>query len=114
MCWPSIAWYCVGGVFLYYQQLHSKHFQGSSQGFFVVLSTSVLVGTLTRLAYLGYYGWHISWWAAAVTFFLGVASNLLGVILEKGLGALTLSLAAFVVWPLCAYFMFALIPASSS
>ena len=53
---PSIAFYCLFGIFVFYQQLHGKNFRGESQLFALVLNVSVLLGMFTGVVYLAYYG----------------------------------------------------------
>lgn len=107
--WSSIGLYCVFSVFVFYQQLHAKNFRGGSQLFGLAIAISAFAGTLTGIVYLGYYGWNISWLPAFAAFVLGILSGLAGIVLEKIFGALVLSLAGFLVWPVCAYFMFKLL-----
>jgi len=110
LSWPSIAAYCVFGVFIFYQQLHVKNFQGASRGFALALNISAFAGMLTGLAYLVYYGWTTAWWVPFVIFVIGLLASLLGFLLERVVGSLVLSLGGFVGWPVSAYFMFHYIP----
>jgi len=110
LSWPSIGFYCLFGIFVFYQELHVKNFRGSSQGFALALNVSVLLGMLTGLAYLIYYGWTVVWWAPIVIFIIGILFTFLGVVVEQCLGQFTLSLLGFIGWPVCAYFMFHYVP----
>ena len=110
LIWPSIGFYCLFSVFVFYQQLHGKNFRGSSQAFGLALNIFAFAGMLTGFAYLIYYGWTIVWWAPLVVFGIGLIASILGVVMERILGSLVLSLAGFVAWPVSAYFMFALLP----
>ncbi|MCY0855752.1 hypothetical protein [Cupriavidus sp. D39] len=110
LSWPSIAFYCVFAVCIYYQQLHLRNFRGRSQVFGFVLGLSALAGTLTGLAYLGYYGWTVAWWAPLVIFVIGLLASFTGVLVERIVGTLPLSLAAFLGWPVSTYFMFHYMP----
>lgn len=110
LSWTSIAFYCVFGVFVFYQQLHVKNFRGASQGFALALNLSALAGMLTGIAYLIYYGWSVIWWAPIVIFLIGLLATIPAILLERIVGAGVLSLGAFVGWPLSAYFMFHYIP----
>lgn len=110
LSWPSIGFYCLFGVFVFYQQLHVKNFHGSSQGFALALNISAILGMLTGLGYLVYYGWHVVWWAPIVIFIIGILFTLVGVVIEKWLGKFALSLLGFIGWPVCAYFMFHYVP----
>lgn len=109
--WSSVAWYCVFSVFVYYQQLHGRDFKGASQGFALALNLFAFVGMLVGFAYLGYYGWNVSWLGAIAAFILGIVAILPAVFVERIVGKLTTSLAGFIVWPLAAYMMFHSIPA---
>ena len=113
LSWPSIAFYCLFGIFVFYQQLHVKHFQGASQSFLLALNISALVGMLAGICYLVYYGWSVVWWAPIVIFIIGLVASVLGVLLERFVGTLALSLGGFLGWPLCAYLMFAYVPAAT-
>lgn len=110
--WPSVLFYCAFGIFIFYQQLHIRKFHGASQAVLLALNISVTVGMLTGLAYLIYYGWSVVWWAPILIFLIGLVTPLFGFWVERLVGAFALSLAAFVGWPVCAFFMFKFMPAS--
>lgn len=110
LSWPSIGLYCLFGIFVFHQQLHVKNFRGASHTFAFALNTSALLGMLTGLAYLAYYGWHVVWWAPIVIFLIGIVASMLGVFAERIVGSMALSMSAFVGWPICAYFMFRYVP----
>jgi hypothetical protein len=110
LSWSSIGFYCLFGIFVFYQQLHIENFRGSSQGFDLALNISSFLGMFTGLAYLVYYGWHVVWWASIVIFVIGIVAATLGVLVERTFGAMTLSTSAFIGWPICAYFMFSYVP----
>jgi hypothetical protein len=107
---PSIGFYCLFGIFVFYQQLQVKNFQGASQKLYTALNVSAFLGMLTGIVYLIYYGWTVVWWAPAVILFIGIICGSLGVIFERLVGSLALSLGAFVGWPASAFFMFKNIP----
>lgn len=109
--WPSIVFYCLFSTFVFYQQLHVKNFHGASQSFALALNISAFAGMLTGLAYLVYYGWAVVWWASIIIFSIGLVASMLGFLVERLVGPLVLSLAGFVGWPVCAYFMFSYVPA---
>lgn len=113
LSWPSIAFYCVFGIFVFYQQLHAKHFRGANQTFGLILSISAFLGMLTGFAYLIYYGWYVTWWAPIIIFVLGILASMCGFIVERVVDRFQLSFAGFVAWPVCAYFMFAYVPVST-
>ncbi len=110
---PSIAFYCLFGIFVLYQQLHVKNFQGASQSFALTLNISAFAGMLTGFAYLIYYGWSVVWWAPIVIFVIGLVASTLGFLLERIVGSLTLSLGGFIGWPVSAYFMFSYVPSAT-
>jgi hypothetical protein len=110
LSWPSIGFFCLFGIFVFYQQLHAKNFRGSSQGFALALNLSAFLGMLTGLAYLVSYGWHVVWWAPIVIFIIGILASMLGLFVERIVGSMALSISAFVGWPICAYFMFIYVP----
>jgi hypothetical protein len=111
--WTSAGFYCLFGVFLFYQQLHGRNFRGSSQAFGLLLSLSAFIGTLVGIVYLVYYGWNVSWLATIVIFVLGVLAAIPAMLLERLVGAFVLSLLGFVIWPVSAYFMFKYIPSGA-
>ena len=109
--WSSALFYMFFGIFVYYQQLHVRDFQGESQLFNLLLTLSAFAGMLTGLAYLLVYGWTVVWWAPVLIFLISVvAGTTVGVIVESVVGKHALSLLGFVGWPLCAYWMFQAIP----
>lgn len=110
LSWPSIGFYCFFGIFVFYQQLHIKNFRGSSQGFVLALNISSILGMLTGVAYLIYYGWQVVWWAPIVIFVIGILAAMLGFLIERIVGSMALSTSAFIGWPICAYFMFNFVP----
>ena len=110
LSWPSIGFFCLFCIFVFYQQLHVKNFRGSSQGFALAHNISALLGLLTGLAYLTYYGWHVVWWAPILIFVIGILASMLGFLVERIVGSMTISTVAFIGWPICAYFMFSFVP----
>lgn len=110
LSWPSISAYCLFGIFVFYQQLHVKNFRGASQSFALALNISAFAGMLTGLAYLVYYGWVVAWWAPIVILIIGLIASLVGLLFERVVGSLVLSVAGFVGWPVSAYVMFHYIP----
>lgn len=110
LLWPSIGFYCLFGVFIFYQQLHVKNFHGASQGFALALNISAILGMVTGVVYLVYYGWNVVWWAPLIVFVIGLLASMLGFLAERLVGATVLSVSAFAGWPACAYFMFSYVP----
>lgn len=89
----------------------SRSFRGSSQLFGIALGLSGIAGVITMLAYLGIYGWNVSWIGAIVALVLGmVAAGVLGGMLSAIIGSLGMMLVGFIAWPVCAYLMFTLLP----
>lgn len=110
--WESIGYFLLVSITVYYQQLHGKNFKGNSQGFRLVLSVFALAGMIVEFAYLGYYAWNVSWWAAIIVFiFAALVVGLIGAILEKLVGGFILSVAGFFVLPVFGYLMFKSLPA---
>lgn len=110
---PSIVFYCGFSIFVFYQQLHVKNFQGASQSFALALNISAIAGMLTGLAYLVYYGWSVVWWAPILILVIGLLASMLGFFVERVVGSLALSLGGFIGWPVCAYFMFSYVPVAN-
>ena len=109
--WSSVLFYMFFGIFVYYQQLHVRDFQGASQLLYLLLTISAFAGMLTGLAYLLVYGWTVVWWAPVLIFLISiVVGTTVGAVIESTVGKHTLSLLGFVGWPLCAYWMFKSIP----
>lgn len=103
----TFALYSTMAIFLFYQKLHLRNFRGSSQSFEFLLGISALLGTITGIAFIIYFGVETSWVGASVLFLGGMAvAGILGPFIERLLGGLALSLAAFVGWPICAFFLF--------
>lgn len=112
--WASAAFYCLFGIFVFYQQLHAKSLRGSSHSFGLLLTVSALAGTITGIVYLVYYGWNVSWFVAAAILVAGVfLAAFAGVLLENLIGAPALSMIGFAGWPVCAYFMFKYVPSGT-
>jgi|UniRef100_UPI003784D08C hypothetical protein len=117
--WLSVLFYCLFGMFVFYQQLqvrgfethpHLRGFRGSSQGFETILKFSAFAGRITGLVYLIYYGWTVVWWAPIPIYVVGLLFPIVGVFVERLLGSFALSLLGFIGWPLCAFAMFTHIP----
>ncbi len=109
----SIGFYCIFAIFVFYQQLHAKNFKGASQALPLAINISALLGMITGISYLLYYGWTVAWWAPIPILIVGVAAAMAGVVIERLVGVITLSFSAFVGWPICAYLMFYYIPISA-
>lgn len=107
-----IVLYCLFTMFVYYQQLHVKNFQGASQGAAMFLSLSAFAGMITGFVFLIWYGFYVAWWAPIVLFVIGVLFQFVANFIEVLVGRFTLSLGGLIGWPLCAFFMFKLAPAA--
>ena len=110
LAWQSITAYCLFSIFVFYQQLHAKNFNGGSEAIGLALAFSGFAGMLTGIAYLIYYGWSVAWWAPIIILILGLATVIPGYFLERLIGRLTISFLGFIAWPICAYLMFSLAP----
>lgn len=110
LSWMSVLFYCQFEIFVYYQQLHVRDFQGASKVAELILSLSAFAGLITGLVYLIYYGWTVVWWAPIVIFVIGLLFTFVGVVIEQLVGKFALSFSGFAGWPICAYFMFHHVP----
>ena len=110
LAWQSITAYCLFSIFVFYQQLHAKNFNGGSEAIGLALAFSGFAGMLTGIAYLIYYGWSVVWWAPIIILILGLATVIPGYFLERLIGRFTISFLGFIAWPICAYLMFSLAP----
>ncbi|MFH1957779.1 MAG: hypothetical protein ABIJ15_04815 [bacterium] len=108
--WGVVIPYCFFSMFIFYQQLHAKHFRGASQGFLSFLVFTGFIGTSTGLVFLVYYGFKVVWWAPLALFGLGLAFQFISNTIENLIGAFALSLLGFIGWPVCAFLMFASVP----
>ena len=112
--WESIGMYCVFFSFIFFQWRHLKYFEGASQVFLQLLTWAVFLGMTILVAYLIYYGFITIWWAPLVIFFIGLIVNtFIGGMLLGMMGLHSLSLLGFMVWPVCAYYMFTLLPSTT-
>lgn len=107
----NIIYFCLFGMFLYYQQLHVRDFHGSSKVFEFVLSVFVFAGMITGLVFLVIYGVKVVWWASFVIFGISILFIIIGLIIEKLVGKFALSLIGFIALPIFAFLMFKTIPA---
>ncbi len=106
----NVLYFCLFGTFVFYQQLHLKHFRGASKIFEIILSIFAFAGMIVGLTFLIYYGFKVTWWAPFVIFAIGLLFMFIAAFIEKLIGKMTMSLLGFVVWPVCAYLMFTTIP----
>lgn len=108
--WSSVGFYSLLSTFVYYQQLHTKNFRGGSQAVVAALNLSALIGMLTGISYLVYYGWMIKWWVPIVAVGAGLIATFPAAMVEKYIGTTTISFVGFIGWPLSAYYAFYYIP----
>lgn len=111
----------VGGAFEHEQGQLAAEFKGQDQGLRSALWFSAYAGWATRIALLVYIGFKLSW-IAAIAMFLGamvlsgVVAGTLSALAGRyagAMGRLYVSLAAFVVWPLCFLAAFFTLPGAS-
>jgi hypothetical protein len=108
--WAVVIPYCLYSMFIFYQQLHAKHFRGASQTFLSILVLTGFIGMITGLVFLVYYGFKVVWWAPFALFGLGLAFQFVSNMIEGLIGAFALSMIGFIGWPVCAFLMFTSIP----
>jgi len=108
--WAVVIPYCFFSMFIFYQQLHAKHFRGASQGFLSFLVLTGLIGMIIGLIFLVYYGFKVVWWAPLALFGFGLAFQFISDVIESMIGEFALSMLGFICWPICAFLMFAAVP----
>lgn len=72
-----IITYVVFTLFVYYQQLHVKHFRGASKLFGGLLSLFAFAGTVCGFAFLWYYGWTVAWYLPVLLFLISLLAFVL-------------------------------------
>jgi hypothetical protein len=97
-------------VFMYYQMSHMKVLQKDKGAIYYLLWVSTMLGTLTGLGFLVYYGLTVAWHAPMVILMAGVGVVFLGEFLEKVVPPVIVSYLGFIGWPICAYLMFIFMP----
>lgn len=104
-----IAWILFFG-FVNTHQRHARNFHGASQGYHLVLYSSVTLGSLVGLGLLVYYFVQVAWYWPLVLFLVGslVGGTLFG-FLDAKIGLLGMSLASFIGWPFSAIWAFLII-----
>ena len=95
------------GTFVFYQQLHGKNFNGESRALGLAVNIFGFTGMLTGLAFLVFCFLQFSWWTPIAVFAIGLLAQIPMVLLERVIQPPMLSIAGLVVWPSCAYLMFA-------
>ena len=102
--------------FGFYQKLHIKKgkFGGQIQVFEPLLLLFSFASMLYAVSFILYYGYIVGWLEAVVLMCLSAAIKFIWFPLEAMLGLrdlyFILSLAGFVIMPICAYFMWAALP----
>jgi hypothetical protein len=103
------AWVIFFG-FVNTHQRHARDFHGASQGYYLALQTSVLVGTLVCFGLLIYYFMQVAWYWPIVLFAGGsLAGGLLFGWLDAKIGLFGMSMLAFVGWPASAVWAYLII-----
>ena len=109
-----ITSYSLFSIFLFYQQLHLRNFQGSSQGLVSFLSLCAGTATIFGIAFLGYHGYKVSWPQSLVLFGVALGIRIIWFPVEAMLGLRGatpyISISGLLVIPACAYFMWSAIP----
>ncbi len=112
--WNLVAAYAVFSFFGFYQKLHIKNYQGSSQGFLLVLNLFVLFAMLFGLGFIIYWGWQISWLQAIVVFIVAFAIQIIWFAFEAKLklrnAYFVLSMLGFIAIPAAGIFMWLSLP----
>lgn len=107
----SATYFTIYSMFLFYQQSFTRHFQGSSQAFLTVITFFALIGYVVQIIYFFYYGWNVAWVEAIKVLLISIIiGGLLGAILEKLIGGISIVLLGFFIIPYCGYKMFNAIP----
>lgn len=106
----NIIYYCFFGIFVYYQQLHVKNFMGASAIFQFILTIFAFAGMITGLVFLIIYGIKVIWWAPIILLIISVSFTFIGVLIEKLIGKLTISMLGFIAIPILSILMFKSIP----
>ena len=106
--------YAVYSLFLFYQQLHLRNFQGSNELYRFLLGIFAFGGMLYGFAFLIYWGYTVSWVQALVLFGIGFGIKILWFQIESFLGLRNFywlfSFAGFVVLPIVGYDLWKLLP----
>ena len=111
LSYELIVSYIVFRSFRFYMQLHIKNFRGSSESFVNVLSVWVLMTTAFHLYFLFYFGSTTTWWNPVKLIALHYAALLPLTATETYVSQhfpstpYLLSVAGFVVIPLCGFLM---------
>jgi hypothetical protein len=107
----STVCFYLFGVFLFTQQRHINNFRGASQVFYTVLVWNCFAAFIAAIAYLIFYGVHLSsWWAP---FAILLIDTLLGASLQAFVSRIIpewiLSILGFFCMPILGFLMFYLL-----
>ncbi|OKH89055.1 hypothetical protein [Thalassospira sp. TSL5-1] len=109
-----IVSYSIFSIFLFYQQLHVKKFNGSSHLMGAVLGISGLTGTIFGIVFLLFWGYEVSWYQAVALFGIAFLIQSIWFLIEAKFGIRNLygvfSLVGLVVLPVSGYFMWSELP----
>ncbi len=104
-----MSWVVFFG-FVNTHQRHARSFQGASQGYFLALQASVIIGSLVGLGLLCYYFMQVVWYWPIVLFLVGsLVGGLVFGLLDVKIGQLGMSMFAFIGWPASAVWAFLII-----
>ena len=107
--WISVLFFALYAMFLASQSFHASMPQHIGTALVWPLHISVILGIITGLIYLVYYGVIVVWWAPILILVIGWSC--VGLFIPfRSKGLLALSLLGFLGWPVCAYLMFVTIP----
>lgn len=101
-------------LFVFYQKLHIKRFDGASELLSIVLSVFVFFGMVYGFGFLIYWGYKVDWLQAISLFVIGFAVQLVWFPVEAILKLRSFywafSLLGFAVIPVSGYVMWAALP----
>ena len=104
-----IAWIVFFGSVNTHQR-HDRDFRGASQGYHLALKVSHILGTLVGLGLIIYYFMQVAWYWPFALFAVGILlAGLLFGLLDRIIGALGMSMLAFIAWPVAAVWAFIII-----
>ena len=101
--------YILFSICLFYQKQHIKNFQGSSEKAKLAINIFALIATIFGLGFLCYYGYKVNWVHSIILFFVAFAMQFVWFAVEAKLRlqkfSWVISMAGFVIIPICGYFM---------
>ena len=114
--WAVVIPFSLFSGFIFYQQLHLKNFRGDNRSYRMFLSISFLLGNVTGIVFLVYYGLQFDWMKPLILFGISFGFKIIVILIDVLLSArqtsehFVLSKLAFIGWPTCAFLMFSSIP----